>query len=270
MDQPMSYMETIERVAKVIATMPIGERVPLPLMATPPVNPIERAVIGDELWGAFLTQFEASLSERDRVLLHNAAERIAESPEHLRVMHTFDDFLLSMFAKFGWRLLMSYGAIQRISEWEKHSPVLLERLGKELAQFSRVSSGEGSTPLPGDMDVFADAAIPELERLFRLKWEKLGRTGVSCEKISEWMHKEIAGRPEEFPALRPELLMLEGFVRNLPTRKRDFAQAFERGDIRAPGFFYTWVALVYGGRSRKDVQNQIGKQRNQRRRAVQG
>jgi hypothetical protein len=267
LNQPLSYTQAVELAAKEFAAMPIGERVPLALMAAPPTNPLERVVIGDQMWVGVVVRFESGLCERDRVLWQNPPARVTESPEHLRLMHAFDDFLLSMFAEFGWRLLMSVGAIQRISEWEKHNPMLLERLGTELAQRSKVLRGEGRARYPEDMDVFADVAIPELERLFRLKREKFGRHRPSCTEVAEWIKSEVTRRPEEFPSLSRELLMLEGFVRNLPTLNRDLAWAFERGNIGARRFIYEWFALCHG-RSRKDLQNQISERRAQRRRAV--
>jgi len=254
--------------AKEVVRLSSKEESPLALMTRPPSDPMEREMIGGQMWTGILLRFEGGLSEQDKVLWHNPPERVSESPEHLRVMHVFDEFLLGQFAEWGWRLLMSVGVIHRISEWEKHNPALLERLGKELALKSRVLRGEKSAPLPEDIDVFADYAIPELARLLRLQREAFGSTprGVSCEDIAEWMQSQVRKRPTEFPLLRANLAQLHGFVHNLPNVDRIAARALRRGDLRPRGFFILWYARC-SNRSVRDTQNELSRRRSQRRRS---
>jgi hypothetical protein len=247
-----------------------AELPPLASMAKPPFDAREREAIGEQMWEAMLLRFEAGLSEKDRQLWHNPRERVEEAPEHLRLMHTFDAFLLGQFAEWGWRLLMSVHVIHRISEWEKHDPALLERLGRELALKSRVLRGEKAAPFAEDIDVFADGAIEELGRLLRLQRENFCkiRRGVSCVTIAEWMQSEIRTRPTEFPLLKANLPQLHGFVHNLPKADGAASRSLKRGDMRARGFFLLWYAQC-SNRSVKDVQNELSRRRAQRRRSTQ-
>src|SRR5690349_17148274 len=98
--------------ARALANASPVEAPSLALMPRPPADATERDMIGSQMWAAILMRFEAGLSERDKALWHNPPEQESESPEHLRVMHAFDDFLLGMFAEWGWRPLMCFGALQ--------------------------------------------------------------------------------------------------------------------------------------------------------------
>lgn len=256
----------IPESAKELVPKASGERQPLVLMTRPPDDPMLREEIGGQVWAAILMRFEKGLSEQDRTLWHNPPERVKESPGHLRVMHAFDDFLLGQFAEWGWRLLMSVGVLQRISEWEKHNTALLDRLGKQLALRSNVLHGENCAPFPEDIDVFADGAIEELGRLLRLQVENFrdSRRGVSCKTMAAWMQAEIEAKPKEFPLLQANLAQLHGFVHNLPRRDAMAARTLRRGDMRPRGFFLLWFARC-SNRSMKDVQNEISGRRAQRR-----
>jgi hypothetical protein len=232
-------------------------------LTRPPLNPLERDEIGEQIWIGIHLRFQLNLSDRDRALWVRPPPRPEESPEHLRLLRAFDEFLLCQFAEWGWRLLMSVGVLHRISEWEKHAPDLLRRFGKELELRSMVMRGEKCAPFAEDIDKFADPAIEELARLLRRQRAEFGgkREAVSCENIAVWMRSEIAAHVTEFPRLRANLEQLCGFVHNLPKRNRTAARTLERGDMRAKNFFYSWYASC-SNRSAKDVRNQISRRRS--------
>jgi hypothetical protein len=145
----------------------VNEQPPLVSMTRPPSDPLERDKIGEQVWIAICLRFVTSLSDRDRTLWAEPPARPEESPEHLRLLRSFDDFLLRQFAEWGWRLLMSANVLHRISEWEKHDPALLGRLGKELELRSKVLRGEKCAPFGEDIDKFADPTIEEVANLLR-------------------------------------------------------------------------------------------------------
>src|SRR5258708_6563319 len=99
----------------------------LAMMLTPPADPVERDRIGEELWTGLILRFEQGLSPQDLALWKNPPQDAGTSREHLRILHSFDDFLLHRFADWGFRLLWSPSAQRRIAQWEIHNmPELLE------------------------------------------------------------------------------------------------------------------------------------------------
>ena len=213
------------------------------------------------MWEGLILQFERRLSERDLALWKNPPSNISTFPEHRRIVDLFDDYILGQFAEWGWRLLMSRGALQRLAEWEKHSPHLLRRLGAELELKSKTFRGEKQARLPEDIEKFADGAIEELSRLLRLQRDEFGqRATARCERIAEWMKAEVEARPEEFPFLYHQRAQLHAFVAGLPRSNSTMARRVERGDFRPQGFFYQWYA-VFTNRSPKDVENLISERR---------
>jgi hypothetical protein len=160
---------------------------------------------------------------------------------------------------------MSAGVLQRLAEWEKHSPELLRRVGCELELRSRVFRGEKSAPLAEDIDRFADRAIPELDRLIRMQRDHFGsRTGASsCQDVAEWMKQQVQGRASEFPSLGGNIAQLCGWVETLPKRNPDAGRAVRRGTMRPSTFFHAWYADC-SQRSLKDVKNQVSRRRSRR------
>jgi hypothetical protein len=244
----------------------VNEQPSLVSMTRPPADPLERDKIGEQVWNGIRLRFETSLSDRDRALWAKPPARPEESPEHLRLMRAFDDFLLRQFTEWGWRLLMSAGVLHRISEWEKHDPVLLGRLGKELELRSKVLRGEKCAPFGEDIDKFADPTIEELANLLGRQRLEFGtnKKAVSCEKIAVWIRSEVAANLTEFPWLNANLEQLFGFIHTLPKHNQTAARSLERGNMRANGFFYLWYAAC-SNRSVKDVRNQISRSRGARR-----
>jgi|SRR5580704_3166563 hypothetical protein len=242
-----------------------ASRPPLGLITQPPLDSTEREQIGVEVWTGLYFRFDGNLSEQERSMRRNPPKPGEKCDEYLHLAHAFDDFLLHQFAEFGWRMLMSVEVLQRLAEWEKHSPVLLARLGEELALRSKVLRGEKSAPLGIGIEKFADAAIVELGMLLSRQREEFGpkRGVVSCEKISAWMKAEIDARPAEFPQLRANLAQLCGFVASLPKRNPNAARILQNGGMRASGFFIQWYATC-SNRSPKDLKNQLSRLRNQR------
>jgi hypothetical protein len=233
----------------------------LALLAAPPDDAVLRDRMGQELWEGLILVFERRLSERDLALWKNPPSNISTFPEHLRILGLFDDYILDQFAEWGWRLLMSSGALQRLAEWEKHSPHLLRRLGEELELKSKIFRGEKQARLPEGIEEFADGAIEELGRLLRLQRDEFGqRATARCERIAEWMKSEVEARQSEFRYLFFHRAQLHAFVRNLPRRNPTMARRVERGDLRAQGFFYQWYA-TFTNRSPKDVENLISRRR---------
>ena len=210
-------MGALIRKTSVIEDLSKEAEPPLVLMTRPPGDPMEREVIGGQLWTGVLMRFEGTLSEQDKELWHNPPVDLEKSPQHLRIMHMFDDFLLRQFSEWGWRLLMSTGALQRLSEWEKHNPELLKRFGDGLELKSRVLRGEKSAPLAEDIEKFADRTIPELERLLRMQRDHFGpSTGGLVSKRRGLDEGANPSRPNEFPSLRGNLAQLCGWVETLP------------------------------------------------------
>jgi hypothetical protein len=238
---------------------------PLALMTEPPSDPMEREEIGNQLWGATLKLFRDTLSENDKRLWNSPPANISQSPEHMRILHTFDDFLLGQFAKWGWRLLMSPGALQRLAEWEKHKPALLARFGRELELKSKVFRGEKSSVFEEDIDIFADLAIDDLKRLLQRQRDEFGRRPVSPDshRLAAWMKLEIESEPAKYPTLSQYILHVCGWVESLPHRNQDMAKTLLRGDMRAPGFFYQFYADCMN-RSAKDVKNETCRRRKLR------
>jgi hypothetical protein len=237
---------------------------PLALMSTPPANPMSRQVISEQVWTGFLMRFEGTLSERDKFLLHNPPADPGKSPEHLRVMHMFDDFLLSQIGEQGPMLVLCFGTQQRIFEWRKHSPELLLRLGTELEHEARVFRSEGKARLPKDIHRFADDAIPQLDQLLRKQRDHFGsRTLPTCGAVARWMKTEIETRPGEFPALYGNLAQLCGWVETLEDHNPRAARLIRRATERASSVFLLWYSDLTN-RSLKDVKNQISRLRNER------
>ena len=139
----------------------------LATMTKPPLDATTRDMIGRRVWEALIMRFEDGLSASDRALWQTPPERPEKSPPHLRVMHAFDAFLLGQFAEWGWRLLMSVEVLHRISEWEKHSPALLARLGKELALNAEVLRGEKPAPFQRTATFTPRSRWKNFEVLFR-------------------------------------------------------------------------------------------------------
>jgi hypothetical protein len=258
-------MDTLYRKPSVVEELSKEPTPPLALMTRPPADPLVREGIGNQVWAGIVLRFESTLSERDKHLWHAPPADPGKSAEHMRVLHMFDDFLLSQFAEWGWRMFMSPGVIQRLTEWEKHSPAMLERLGRELALRSRVLRGEKAAPLAEDIENFADSAIEELQRLLRRQRDKFGAKtrAPSCREVSAWMKSEIESRPMEFPFLLGNLAQLCGWVETLPAKNPDAGRTLRRGDLRARGFFYAWYAAC-SNRSPRDVRNLISRLRTRR------
>lgn len=258
-------MDTLSRKPSAIEELAKQEAPPLALITSPPADANERDDTGRQMWTGLVLRFENGLSEHDRELWLNPPAEVGASPAHLRVMHAFDDFLLHQFAEFGWLLLMSVSVLKRIAEWQKHAPHLLERLGKELALMSRVSRSEKSAPLPEDIDVFADDASEELQRLLRRQREEFcSKRGVpSCAEIAVWMKSEIQSQPAQFPLLNANLAALVGWVETLPGRNKNAARTLCCGQMGVSAFFHSWYACCMN-RSVKDLRNIISRLRARR------
>jgi len=236
----------------------------LAVMPGPPADREEWDRIGDELWVGLVLRFHETISERDSLLFRNPPKDVSNSPEHLRVLNAFDEFLLAQFAEWGWRMWMSRDIVKRMAQWEIYRPDLCRRLGEMWEIKSKVFRGEKVAPFPEDIEVFADGAIQELGRLLRIQRDEFAqRPVVRCERIAEWMRLTIADRSSEFPLLRAQLEQLHGFVATLPQRNPAAARSLERSDIRPEGFFYQWYAACTN-RSTKDVKNRISSRRTPR------
>jgi hypothetical protein len=265
MDSPTHNPSATESLAR-------GPEPPLVLMTRPPDDPILRERIGAEMWTGVCLRFESALSEQDKRLWADPPPDPAKSPEYMRVMHMFDNFLLSQFSEWGWRLLMSRGALHRLSEWEIYSPAMLDRLESELALRSRVLRGEKSAPFAEDIVKFMDGdngdngAIAELQRLLRRQRDEFGARSraPSCGEIAEWIKEEVKSHLEHYPLLSGNLAQLVSWVENLPAKNRDAAQTLRRGDMRAPGLFYSWYAAC-SNRSEKHVRDTMSALRRARR-----
>jgi hypothetical protein len=241
---------------------------PLATMTRPPDDPKLREAMGNSLWVGIFNRFTGTLSDSDKALWALPPQDPSQSPAHLRLLNRFDDFVVEQFHDYGWRLLMSHGALCRIAEWTKNSPERLEAMSQQLALHSRILRGESVAPFPPDIEEFAAKAIPELGLLLRRQREEFGSRPVeaTCSKIAGWMKWEIQASPDIYPTLSVELPQLLGWVETLPRRNKDAAKTLTAGDMRAPGFFYQWYSACTN-RSLKDVQNKFSELRRRRRSA---
>jgi hypothetical protein len=237
---------------------------PLVLMTGPPMDPMTREGIGNQIWTGILLRFEGTLSERGKNLWRNPPADPRQSPEHLRVMHMFDDFLLCQIGEQGPVLFMCVGTLQRLFVWMKHSPELLKRLGDELEHHSLVLLGKEKARLPEDLDKFVDRTIPELERLLRMQRDHFGPSaGASCRDVADWMKGQLQSRPKEFPSLCGNLAQLCGWIETLAARNPVAGRRVRRGTMGAGPFFYLWYADC-SKRSLKAVKNEISARRRTR------
>lgn len=237
---------------------------PLVLMVRPPTDPMEREVIGNQIWAGILMRFEDGLSEQDKALWHNPPTGPAISPAHLRVMHMFDGFLLNEIYQHGPKMFFCVGLLQRLFQWAQHNPELLGRLGEELEHHSLTFLGQERARLPHDLDKFADKAIPELDRLLRKQRDHFGcRTTPTCEEIATWTKAEIRAFPGQYDCLSANLAQLVGWMETVGDYNPSAARRLRRGTLRASTFFYLWYSDV-SKRSLKDVKNQISRLRASR------
>jgi hypothetical protein len=249
---------------------PVAEILPvsrpsLAMMQVPPEDPAECDRIGNELWLGLALRYERIAPARELELLRRGPGHQTEpSPDYLWAEKQFDEFLLGMFAEFGWRMLLSKELVRTVARWESLHPELLERLGSALALKSRIFRGEKSAPLLEGTESFADETIEELRRLLRLMRDDFRqRTGPPprCERIAGWMKVEIEAHPKDFPNLHAHLGQLHAYVANyLPAKNKKAARLLESGAVRAESFFYQWYAVATN-RSVRDIRNLISRRR---------
>lgn len=248
-----------ELVARVRESVPEpGEKLQsLVTMESVPIDPFSREQIGSQMWDAILFQFKLSLDEEDRRAWDNPPPhgRVERSPKHLQLLKCFDLFLLDKVSEWGFPLLFSARVLQRIADWQRDDPELLERFGEMLVLKSRIMRGEAKASLRRIAE-FENFAVPELELLLALTKKEFGeRHGApNCARMAAWMRVLIESRPQQFAFLLANVEVLIGFLNRLPDWKPDEADKFTHGRMRAQGFFNLWVAATHN-RSPKDVKN---------------
>jgi hypothetical protein len=214
-------------------------------MTAPPRSAAEREFFGQLLWANVCGRFKQALSAGDLRLWGSPPADVRSSPAHLRLLKSFDDFLLTQFRHWGPALFMSHGVLQRIFEWRRHDPHRMELLGAELKLNSRVVCGEAGArfPISQDLGAFKREAVKELRILFsriRTDFSSKNRTPAL---IADWVEHAAKHQPGVFPSLHRSLPQLKSFLLVGPEH---LVLGIVTGRTRAPSFVDTWIASATG------------------------
>lgn len=214
-------------------------------MATPPRSAAEREFYGELLWANVRGRFAQTLSASDLRLWENHPADVGGSPAHVRLLKSFDDFLLAQFRYFGPALFMSYGVLRRIFEWRRDTPHRMRLLAAELELNSRAVCDEGNVHFPISQELGASKpeTVKELRILFsriRTEFSSKNRTTASIAGCAECVVKQ---QPRVFPSLRRALPQLKSF---LLVAQEDLVLGIVTRRTHAASFFDAWVASATG------------------------
>jgi len=214
-------------------------------MAAPPRSAAEREFYGLLLWKNVRGRFEQTLSASDLRLWGSPPADVRSSPTHLRLLKSFDDFLLAQFRRWGPALFMSHGVLQRVFEWRRHDPHRMRLLAAELELNSRAVCGEASTrfPISPDLGAFKREAVKELRLLFSQIRTEFSSKNRTPKLIADSIERMVKQQPRVFPSLWRGLPQLKSF---LLIAQEDLVLGIVTGRTRAPSFVDTWVASATG------------------------
>jgi hypothetical protein len=146
---------------QLISLSPAEHLVQAQTMTAPPRSAAEREFHGQLLWANVCGRFRQTLSAGDLRLWKNPPDDVGNSPAHVRLLKSFDDFLLTQFRHWGPALFMSHGVLQRIFEWRRLDPHRMRLLVAELELNSRAVRGEEGVhfPLSRDLGAFKRGVV---------------------------------------------------------------------------------------------------------------
>lgn len=216
-------------------------------MAALPRSAAEREYYGQLLWANVCGRFKETLSAGDLRLWENHPVDVGGSPAHVRLLKSFDDFLLAQFRHWGPALFMSQGVLQRVFAWRKTDPHRMKRLAAELELNSRAGCGEAGVrfPISQDLGAFKREAVRELRLLFskiRTEFASKNRMPKLIE-IADRVERVVKQQPLVLPILRRTLPQLKSF---LLVAQEDLVLGIVTGRTHAPSFVDAWVASATG------------------------
>ena len=219
-------------------------------MISPPESAAEREFYGEMLWANICDRFAQELSPLDRSLWLNPPKDPSKSTEHLRLLHSFDVFLLDQFVCFGPALLMSYDVLRRVFAWRVLDPQLHSRLGAALKLNARIARGEPDArfPITKELGAFKPQAKKELRTLFKKVRDEFARRNprdCTPKAIVDWIESAIKSQPRKvFVYLGGSLPQLKEFL--LAEDQEGTVLGIVTGRTRPAAFVDTWLARATG------------------------
>lgn len=213
----------------------------------PPQSAADREYYGLLLWANVCGRFKKTLSASDLRLWRSHSADARSSRALVRLMKSFDDFLLAQFRYYGPALFFSHGVLQRLFEWRGDGSHWMKLLGAMLEVNSRVARGEAGArfPITQDHSVFKREAVKELRVLFsKIRTEFASKNRMpTLIAIADWVEHTVKHQPRVFPSLRRGLPQLKSF---LLVAQEDLVLGIVTGRTHAPSFVDTWVASATG------------------------
>jgi hypothetical protein len=211
----------------------------------PPQSAADREYYGLLLWANVCGRFKKTLSASDLRLWRSHSADVRSSLAHVRLMKSFDDFLLAQFRYYGPALFFSHGVLQRLFEWRGDDSHWMKLLGAMLELNSRVARGEAGArfPITQDHSVFKREAVKELRVLFskiRTEFSSKNRTPAL---IADCVARMVKQQPHVFPCVNRSLPQLQSF---LLVAQEDLVLGIVSSRTHAPSFVDTWVAYATG------------------------
>jgi hypothetical protein len=230
---------------RLISLSPGDHLVQAQTMTAPPRSAAEREFYGQLLWRNVRGRFEQTLSASDLRLWRSPPADVGSSPAHLRLLKSFDDFLLAQFSHWGPALFMSHGVLQRVFEWRRRDPHPMKLLTAELELNSRVFCGEASArfPITEDLGAFKRAAVKELKIVFSKSRTEFSSRNRTPALIADSVGHMVKQQPRVFPTLYRSLPQLKSF---LLVAEEHLVLGIVAGRTRAASFVDTWVASATG------------------------
>jgi hypothetical protein len=214
-------------------------------MSAPPRSAAEREFYGQLLWANVRGRFTQTLSDSDLRLWKCPPPGVGSSPAHVRLLKSFDDFLLAQFRHFGPALFMSQGVLQRIFAWRKADPHWMKLLAAELELNSRAVCGDDGMHLPisQDLGTFKREAVKELRVLFSQIRTEFSPKKRAQALIADRIERAVKHQTQIFPILHRSLPQLRSFLQVAP---EDLVLGIANGRTQAPSFIDAWVASATG------------------------
>lgn len=247
LDRLQDRLTLSDALKEKLTALTLGEQlVQAQTMATPPRSAAEREFYGQLLWRNVRGRFEQTLSASDLHLWRSVPADVGSSPAHLRLLKSFDDFLLAQFHSWGPALFMSHGVLQRIFAWRRQGPHWMKLLAAELELNSRVVCGEAGArfPIGKELGAFKQEAVRELRILFPKVRTEFFSKNRTAKKIADWVERVVKEQPPVFPCLNRSLPQLKRFL--LIAQQENLVLGIVTRRTHAPSFVDTWVASATG------------------------
>ncbi len=225
------------------ATLTRGEQLVETQTMNPPQSAADREYYGLLLWANVCGRFKETLSASDLRLWGSHSADVRSSLAHVRLMKSFDDFLLTQFRYYGPALFWSHGVLQRLSEWRVDKSHWMKLLGTQLELNSRVVRGDAGArfPITQDHRVFKREAVKELRVLFlKIRTDLSSKNRTSAALIANRVKSLVKQCPHVFPSLHRALPQLTSFL--LVAASEDLVLGIVSGRTHAPSFVDKLVA----------------------------